>query len=86
MTHGIHPFHIIVIAFAGWLNRQQQAIIDWLIEESRAGNLHLSGEGRVRYFIRTRQLPIYCWSKSDSLEIRRGMPDVSWVGVLSITY
>lgn len=30
MTNVIHPFHIIIIALAGWLNRQQQAVIEYL--------------------------------------------------------
>ncbi len=35
MAYRIHPFHIIVIALAGWMNRQQQAVIEYLIEENR---------------------------------------------------
>jgi hypothetical protein len=35
MTHVIQPFHLLVIALAGWLNRHQQAVIDYLIEENR---------------------------------------------------
>jgi hypothetical protein len=35
MTHVVQPFHLLVIALAGWLNRQQQAVIDYLIEENR---------------------------------------------------
>ena len=35
MTNAIQPSHLLVIALAGWLNRQQQAIIDYLIEENR---------------------------------------------------
>jgi len=31
MTNAIQPFHLLVIALAGWLNRQQQAVIDYLI-------------------------------------------------------
>jgi hypothetical protein len=33
MTNAIQPFHLLVIALAGWLNRQQQAAIDYLIGE-----------------------------------------------------
>ena len=35
MAYRIHPFHVIVIALAGWINRQQQAVIDYHIEENR---------------------------------------------------
>jgi len=35
MTNALQPFHLLVIALAGWLNRQQQAEIDYLIEEYR---------------------------------------------------
>jgi hypothetical protein len=32
MTNVMQPFHLLVIAFAGWLNRQQQTVIDYIIE------------------------------------------------------
>ncbi len=35
MTILIQPFHLLVIALAGWINRDQQALIDYLIEENR---------------------------------------------------
>ena len=35
MTNALQPFHLLVIAMAGWLNRQQQVVIDYLIEENR---------------------------------------------------
>lgn len=35
MTHVIQPFHLLVIALAGWLNRHQQAVTGCFIEESR---------------------------------------------------
>jgi len=35
MTNAIQPFHLIIITLAGWLNRHQQAVIDYLIEENR---------------------------------------------------
>ena len=35
MTHVIQSFHLLVIALAGWLNRHQQMVIDYLIEENR---------------------------------------------------
>jgi hypothetical protein len=35
MPNALQPFHLLVITLAGWLNRQQQAVIDYLIEENR---------------------------------------------------
>ena len=35
MTSVIQPFHLLLVALAGWLNRHQQAVIDYLIEENR---------------------------------------------------
>jgi len=35
MTDALQPFHLLVIALTGWLNRHQQAAIDYLIEEKR---------------------------------------------------
>jgi hypothetical protein len=29
------PFAFVVLLFAGWVNRQQQAVIDYLLEENR---------------------------------------------------
>ena len=36
-------FHFIVVALAGWVNRHQQAIIDYLIEENRVFKQQLRG-------------------------------------------
>ena len=35
MTHVMQSSHLLVIAWAGWLNRHQQAVSDYLIEENR---------------------------------------------------
>jgi len=35
MTSVLQPFHLLVIALSGWLNRQQQVVIDHHIEENR---------------------------------------------------
>jgi hypothetical protein len=35
MTNLVQPFHLLVIALAGWFNRQQQAVIDYLLGENR---------------------------------------------------
>ena len=36
-------FHFILVTLAGWVNRHQQAIIDYLIEENRIFKQQLSG-------------------------------------------
>ncbi len=43
MSHVIQPFHLLVIALAGWLERHQQAVIDYLIEENRVLKEQLEG-------------------------------------------
>ena len=48
MTNAIQPFHLLVIALAVWLNRQQQAVIDYLIEENRVLKDQLEGQ-RLRF-------------------------------------
>ena len=55
MTNVIQPFHLLLFALAGWLNRHQQAVIDYLIEENRvlkdqleAERLRFTDEQRIR--------------------------------------
>ena len=48
MINAIQSFHLLVIALAGWLNRQQQAVIDYLIEENRVLKDQLEGQ-RLRF-------------------------------------
>ena len=48
MAHVIQPFHLLVIALAGWLNRHQQTVIDYLIEENRVLKEQLEGQ-RLRF-------------------------------------
>ena len=48
MTNAMQPFHLLVIALAGWLNRQQQTVIDYLIEENRVLKEQLEGQ-RLRF-------------------------------------
>ncbi len=44
MPNIIKPFHLLVVALAGWLNRYQQAVIDYLIEENRVLKDQLEGQ------------------------------------------
>ena len=48
MSNVIQPFHLLVIALAGWLNRYQQDVIDYLIEENRVLKEQLEGQ-RLRF-------------------------------------
>jgi hypothetical protein len=48
MTITLQPFHLLVIVLAGWLNRHQQAVIDYLIEENRVLKEQLEGQ-RLRF-------------------------------------
>ncbi|MCP4408004.1 MAG: DUF3365 domain-containing protein [Gammaproteobacteria bacterium] len=48
MTNVIQPFHLLVVALAGWLNRHQQDVIDYLIEENRVLKDQLEGQ-RLRF-------------------------------------
>lgn len=48
MTNVIHPFQLLAIALAGRLNRHQQAVIEYLIEENRVLKDQLDGQ-RLRF-------------------------------------
>ena len=63
MSNAIQPFHLHVIALAGWLNRQQQVVIDYLIEENRVLKEQLGGkrllltdEQRMRLAVKAKAL------------------------------
>lgn len=43
MTTPFHPYQFLLVALAGWLNRHQQAVIDYLIEENRVLKEQLKG-------------------------------------------
>ena len=55
MTNAIQPFHLLVIAVAGWLNHQQQTVIDYLIEENRVLKEQLEGQ-RIRLAVKAKVL------------------------------
>ena len=44
MANVIQPFRLLIITLAGWLNRHQQAAIDYLIEENRVLKDQLEGQ------------------------------------------
>ena len=63
MAHVIQPFHLLVIALAGWVNRQQQVVIDYPMEEHRVLKEQLEGqplrftdEQRIRLAVKAKVL------------------------------
>ena len=44
MLNSLHPGHLMLFALAGWINRQQQAAIDYLREENRVLREQLGGK------------------------------------------
>jgi hypothetical protein len=47
MTADLSPLRLLLVTLAGWVNRQQQQVIEYLIEENRALMEQLAGR-RVR--------------------------------------
>jgi putative transposase len=45
---GMSPWHVVLVALAGWLNREQQKVIEYLKEENRVLREHL-GTKRLRF-------------------------------------
>ena len=35
MQAGLDPFTFLIISIAGWMNQQQQQVIEYLVEENR---------------------------------------------------
>jgi len=63
MANVIRSFHFLLISLAGWLNRDQQAVIDYLIEEKCVLKDQLEGqrfrftdEQRIRLAVRAKVL------------------------------
>ena len=48
MSSLLHPLHLLLMMFAGWINRQQLDIIDYLQEENRLLKERLGGR-RIRF-------------------------------------
>ena len=63
MNRGLNPFEFVVIAVAGWMNRRQRDVIDYLREENRVlceqlGNrrLRFTDDQRRRVAVRGKRL------------------------------
>jgi putative transposase len=39
----VHPTHVLLISLAGWMNRHQQAVLEYLVEENRVLKEQLRG-------------------------------------------
>lgn len=67
MTSTFHPFYFALVALAGWLNRHQEDVIDYLLTENRIlkaqlkdHRLQLSNHQRCRLAIRAKKLGRVC--------------------------
>ena len=47
MTPDLSPLRLLLVTLAGWVNRRQQEVIDYLVEENRVLRQQLGGR-RVR--------------------------------------
>jgi putative transposase len=63
MTNAIQPFNLIIIALASWLNRHQQVVVNYLMEENRVLKEQLEGqrlqftdEQRIRLAVKAKVL------------------------------
>ena len=64
MANVMQPFHLLIIAVAGWLNRRQQVVIDHLMDQNRVLKAQLEGQ-RLRF--------------TDEQRIRLALKPRSWV-------
>jgi hypothetical protein len=47
MTADLPPLRLLLVTLVGWVNRQQQEVIEYLVEENRALREQLRGLVRV---------------------------------------
>lgn len=74
MSYVLQPFHLLVITLAGWLNRHQQAVIEYLIEENRVLKDQLEGrrlrftdEQRIRLAAKAKELGLQLLKEIDTI-------------------
>jgi hypothetical protein len=48
MTADVYPLHVMLVTLAGWVNRHQQHVIEYLVEENRVLKKHTTGSGTIR--------------------------------------
>ena len=63
MNHVLYPWHLLFLIFAGWVNRQQQQVIDYLVTENRVlrekcggGRILLNDDQRRRLAVKGKVL------------------------------
>ena len=63
MRLALDPFRLLLVSLAGWLNQQQQEVIDYLQEENRVlreqlggQRLHFNDDQRRRLAVRAKRL------------------------------
>ena len=49
MRFVLQPWHLIILAVASLINREQQKVVEYLRAENRVLKEHLRGKGRVRF-------------------------------------
>ena len=82
MRLALDPFRLLLISLAGWLNQQQQDIIDYLQEENRVlreqlgdRRLRLNNDQRRRLAVKAKKLGLPHFEKTEQyLEFLEG-PD-----------
>jgi hypothetical protein len=43
MTTDVYPLQVLLVTLEGWINRHQQQVIDYLVEENRVLKGQLNG-------------------------------------------
>ena len=66
MTLALDPFRLLLISLAGWVNQQQQDVIDYLQEENRILREQLGGK-RLRFNDDQRRRLAVCFAKCRSM-------------------
>ena len=74
MTYVLQPFHLLVITLAGWLNRHQQAVIEYLIEENcvlkdqlEVRRLRFTDEQRILLAAKAKELGRQFFKETDTI-------------------
>ncbi|HVH72462.1 MAG TPA: hypothetical protein VNB49_15315 [Candidatus Dormibacteraeota bacterium] len=84
MRMTLDPFRLLLISLAGWINQQQQDVIEYLREENRVLNeqlgnkrLRLNDDQRRRLAVRAKKLGRRILQEWTTLVTRRR----SWLGI-----
>ena len=47
MTADVYPLQVLLVTLAGWINRHQQHVIEYLVEENRVLEEQVGGRARA---------------------------------------